>query len=161
MADQESRRNALYRKLTPQEFEIKDKVVMLVDDSIVRGTTSQAVIDMVRKAGAKKIYFVSASPEIRYPDFYGIDIASKGELLADGKTVDQIRQFIGADLLMYQDIDDLFEAITRKGSHTIDQLSMPWFDGKYITGDINFPTLKPKSIDNNLIDKILADNYNL
>lgn len=137
MPDQQSRKQSIYRKLTPQPLEVKDKKIILVDDSIVRGTTSRAIVEMLRNAGAKEIYFVSASPEIRYPDYYGINIAQLGELIANKLSTDQIRQEIGADLLMYQDIEDLFEAITRKGNHCIDRLSMPWFDGWYVTGDID------------------------
>jgi amidophosphoribosyltransferase len=136
MANQSTRKKSIYRKLTPQPLEIRDKNVLVVDDSIVRGTTSRAIVDMLREAGAQEIYFVSASPEIKYPDFYGIDIADPDELIASKMSVEEIRKEINADLLMYQDIEGLFEAITRKGDHCIDRLSMPWFDGWYVTEDI-------------------------
>jgi amidophosphoribosyltransferase len=142
MPNQQKRQRSINQKLTPQPLEIKDKVVMLVDDSIVRGTTSREVVRMARETGAKEIYFVSCSPAIKYPDFYGIDIATSGELIAATKTEEEIRQFIGADKLMYQDLEGLVEAITRKGDHQIDQLSMPWFDGWYVTGDVDTQTIQ-------------------
>ena len=137
MPGQEKRRKSILRKLSPQEVEIRGKDVLLVDDSIVRGNTSKEVVKLVRDAGAKKVYFLSAAPPVKYPDFYGIDIATRNELIAANKSVEEIRGFIGADILMYQTIDDLVEAVTRKGEHNIDRPSMPCFDGWYVTGDID------------------------
>jgi amidophosphoribosyltransferase len=137
MPGQEKRRKSVRHKLSPQEIEIKDKDVMLLDDSIVRGTTSQEVVKLVRDAGARKVYFVSACPPIRYPDFYGIDIPTRKELIAYNKSVNEIRDHIGANIMMYQDIGDLVEAVTRRGEHNIDRLSMPCLDGWYVTGDID------------------------
>lgn len=136
MPGQEKRKKSVLHKLSPQEIEIRDKVVMLLDDSIVRGTTSQEVVRLIRDAGAKKVYFVSACPPVINPDFYGIDIPTKSELIAAARTVEEIRDYIGADILLYQDIPDLVEAITRHGDHGIDRLSMPCLDGWYVTGDV-------------------------
>ena len=111
--------------------------MMLLDDSIVRGTTSREVVKLVRDAGANKVYFVTGCPPVRYPDFYGIDIPTCSELIAHNRTEAEIRAFIGADILMYQDIPDLVEAVTRKGEHHIDRPSMPYLDGWYVTGDVD------------------------
>lgn len=136
MPGQEKRRKSILRKLSPQEVEIEGKDVLLLDDSIVRGNTSREVVKLVRDAGAKKIYFVSAAPPVINPDFYGIDIATRDQLIAAGKSVEEICDFMGADILLYQEIEDLVEAVTRRGEHNIDRLSMPYFDGWYVTGDI-------------------------
>lgn len=137
MPGQDNRSKSVRRKLSPQAIELEGKDVLLVDDSIVRGTTTKEVIEMVRRAGARKVYFASACPPIMYPDFYGIDIPTKDELIAARKTVPEIQKFIGADLLVYQSIEGLSEAIMRKGEHDIDRLSMPYLDGWYVTGDID------------------------
>ncbi|PIR74151.1 MAG: amidophosphoribosyltransferase [Candidatus Magasanikbacteria bacterium CG10_big_fil_rev_8_21_14_0_10_47_10] len=137
MPGQEKRRKSVLQKLSPQETELRGKVVMLLDDSIVRGTTSKEVVRLVRDAGAEKVYFVSACPEVKYPDFYGIDIPTQSELIASKLSVEEIEKFIEADILMYQDIDDLVEAILRRRDHGIDRLSMPCLDGWYVTGDID------------------------
>lgn len=136
MPGQEKRKKSVLHKLSPQEIEIRGQDVMLLDDSIVRGTTSQEVVKLMRNAGAKKVYLVSACPPVQFPDFYGIDIPNRQELIAANKTTEEIRQHIGADILMYQDIQDLVEAVTRRGNHGIDRLSMPCLDGWYVTGDI-------------------------
>ena len=137
MPGQAQRKKSVLQKLSPQEIEIRDRNVLLVDDSIVRGNTSQEVVKLIRHAGAKKVYFASACPPVKYPDFYGIDMPTRGELIAAGKTEEEIREFIGADILMYQTIEDLVEAVTRKGNHHIDRPSMPFLDGWYVTGDID------------------------
>ncbi|MFA4830792.1 MAG: amidophosphoribosyltransferase [Patescibacteria group bacterium] len=137
MPGQEKRKKSILLKLSPQEVEIKNRKVMLVDDSIVRGNTSKEVIDLVRHAGAKEIYFVSACPPVKYPDFYGLDIPTRAELIAANKSEEEIRQFIGADILLYQTIPDLVEAVTRRGEHNIARPSMPYLDGWYVTGDID------------------------
>ena len=137
MPGQEKRRKSVLQKLSPQEIELRGKTVMLLDDSIVRGTTSKEVVKLVRDAGAKKVYFVSACPEVKYPDFYGIDIPTSSELIAYNRNVEDIREYMGADILMYQDIKDIVEAVTRHGDHNIDRLSMPCLDGWYVTGDID------------------------
>ena len=137
MPGQEIRKKSVMHKLSPQRLELEGKNVMLLDDSIVRGTTSREVVKMVREAGAKKVYLVATCPPIKYPDFYGIDIPTCGELIAHNKTEEEIRDFIGADILLYQDIESLVEAVTRKGKHHINRLSMPYLDGWYVTGDID------------------------
>ncbi len=137
MPGQEVRKKSIRQKLSPQETEIKDKNVMLLDDSIVRGNTCREVVKLVRDAGAKKVYFVSACPPVKYPDFYGIDIPTRAELIAAHKTEKEIQEYIGTDILMYQDIPDLVEAVTRRGDHHIDRPSMPCLDGWYVTGDVD------------------------
>jgi len=137
MPGQAQRKRSVLHKLSPQRFELEGKDVLLVDDSIVRGTTCKEVVRLVRSAGAKKVYFATTCPPVKYPDFYGIDIPTRGELIAAKKTVEEIREFIGADILLYQEIDDLVEAVTRKGNHHIDRPSMPYLDGWYVTGDVD------------------------
>lgn len=137
MAGQDKRRQSVLQKLSPQFTEIRNKKVMILDDSIVRGTTSKEVVKLVRDAGAKEIYFVSACPPLFYPDFYGISIPTQQELIASQMNLEEIRKFIGVEKLMFQDIEGLKEAILRKGKHNASNLSMPYFNGKYITGDID------------------------
>ena len=132
-----ARAKSVRRKLSPQTIEIEGKDILLVDDSIVRGTTSREVVQMLKDAGAKKVYFASACPPLKYPDFYGIDIPTKEELIASRMSEEEIRKFIGADVLLYQTIEDLTEAVLRKGDHGIDRLSMPYLDGWYATGDVD------------------------
>lgn len=136
MPGQENRRKSILLKLSPQETEIRGKRVLLVDDSIVRGNTSKEVISLVRHAGATEVYLASSCPPIKYPDFYGIDISNRDELIAARQTEMEIQKYIGADRLLYQTIEDLVEAVTRKGEHHIDRPSMPYLDGWYVTGDI-------------------------
>ncbi len=109
---------------------------MLLDDSIVRGTTSKEVVKLVRDAGAKKVYFVSASPPVISPCYYGVDFPTRAELIAAKNSAEEIRNFIGADLLLYQTLEDLIEAITRKGDHNIKRPCMACLDKWYVTGDI-------------------------
>lgn len=137
MPGMHERAKSVRRKLSPQNIELEDKDILLVDDSIVRGVTSREVVQMVRDAGARKVYFVSACPPVKYPDFYGIDIPTKEELIASQMDEAGIKEFLGVDELLYQTIDDLTEAVLRKGEHTIDRLSMPYLDGWYVTGDID------------------------
>lgn len=137
MPGQEMRKKSVRYKLVPQEFEIRDKDVLIVDDSIVRGNTSKEIVRMVREFGAKKVYFVSACPPVRFPCFYGVDMPTREELTAARRSIDEIKEYMGADILMYQEIDDLAEAVTRKGEHNIDRPCMACLDGKYITGDVD------------------------
>ena len=118
------------------EGEFKNKNVLLIDDSIVRGTTSRQIIEMARNAGAKKVYFASAAPPIRHQNVYGIDMAATTELIAHNRTEDEISEHIGADWLIYQDLEDLIES-ARKGNPEIQQFECSVFDGKYITADID------------------------
>ena len=136
MPSAEAREKSVRHKLTPQEFEIRGKSVMVIDDSIVRGTTSREVVRLLREFGAKEVYFVVVCPPIKFPDFYGIDIPTKTELIASNKTEEEVRAYIEADILMYQSIEGLVEAVTRKGEHHIDRLSMPYLDGWYVTEDV-------------------------
>ena len=110
MPKQELRKKSVRRKLNPIPFEFKDKNVLLVDDSIVRGTTSREIVEMARSVGAKKVYFASAAPPVRYQNVYGIDMAATAELIAHQRSEEQIADFIGADWLIYQDLDDLIES---------------------------------------------------
>lgn len=143
MPGQGMRKKSVKQKLNPLELEFKDKNVLLVDDSIVRGTTSQQIVDMARQAGAKKVFFASAAPPIRFPNVYGIDMPVKSELVAHGKTDKEIEKEIGADRLIYQDLDDLIRAVVPSDEdvkdHTFD---CSVFDGKYVTGDIDEAYLK-------------------
>jgi len=100
------------RKLNPLDIEFKGKNVMLVDDSIVRGTTSREIVQMARDSGANKVYFASASPAIRHPNIYGIDMPAAQELIAHNRTQDEVAKEIGADRLIYQEIDDMIDAVT-------------------------------------------------
>ncbi len=137
MPEGKERRRQVRYKLSPQSIEIKDKKVLILDDSIVRGTTSREIVKMMREFEAKAVYFASASPPIMHPCFYGIDIPSSSELIAAGNTHEAIRAFLNVDALLYQSIDDLVEAVTRKGKHQIKTPCMGCMNGQYVTGDIN------------------------
>ena len=136
MPFQEKREKSVRQKLNPIDFEFKNKVVLLVDDSIVRGTTSRQIIEMARSAGANKVYFASAAPPIRHQNVYGIDMAATTELIAHNRTENEISEHIGADWLIYQDLEDLIES-ARKGNPSIQQFECSIFDGNYITADID------------------------
>lgn len=137
MPNQEKRKKSILQKLSPQEVEIENKKVLLLDDSIVRGNTSRLVVKLIRDAGAKEVYFVTPCPPVKYPDFYGIDIPTRDELIGANYTIEEIRKRLDVDILLYQEIEDLVEAVTRKGEHNIDRPSMPYLDGWYVTGDID------------------------
>src|SRR5690554_3078554 len=129
-------KKSVRQKLNPIELEFKGKNVMLVDDSIVRGTTCKEIVQMARDAGARKVYFASAAPPVRFPNVYGIDMPSASELIAHDRTVDEIRDLIGADWLVYQDLEDLV-ACAREGNQSIERFDCSVFDGHYVTGDID------------------------
>ena len=133
---QELRRKSVRRKLNANRAEFRDKNVLLVDDSIVRGTTSEQIIEMAREAGAKKVYLASAAPEIRFPNVYGIDMPTANELIAHGREVDEIRQIIGADGLIFQDLNDLIDAV-RAENPDIQQFECSVFNGVYVTRDVD------------------------
>lgn len=138
MPGQEEREKSVRQKLNPIPLEFEGKNVLLVDDSIVRGTTSKSIIDMAREAGAKKVYFASAAPPIRYPNVYGIDLAAKSELVAHNKEENEICEEIGADWLIYQDLEDLIKAaIPSDEGHNSRTFDCSVFNGRYITGDID------------------------
>ena len=136
MPGQTQRRKSVRRKLNPITAEFKGKSVLLVDDSIVRGTTSEQIVEMVREAGAKKVYLASAAPQVCHPNVYGIDMPTASELIAYNRTVDQINDCIGTDGLIYQDLQDLKDAIKLQNPK-IDNFECSVFDGLYVTGDVN------------------------
>jgi amidophosphoribosyltransferase len=136
MPGQQQRKKSVRQKLNAIDLEFNGKNVLLVDDSIVRGTTSTQIIEMAREAGAKKVYFASAAPPVRFPNVYGIDMPNSNELIAHGRTEEEVCREIGADWLMFQDLEDLIEAV-RKGRPDIDGFDDSVFTGNYITGDID------------------------
>ncbi|ENM3751518.1 amidophosphoribosyltransferase [Vibrio cholerae] len=136
MPGQQQRKKSVRRKLNAIRSEFKDKNVLLVDDSIVRGTTSEQIIEMARDSGAKKVYIVSAAPEIRFPNVYGIDMPSANELIAHGRDNDAICKQIGADALIFQTLEDLVQAV-RCGNPDITKFEASVFNGEYVTGDID------------------------
>ncbi len=136
MPGQEQRKKSVRRKLNAINAEFAGKSVLLVDDSIVRGTTSEQIINMAREAGAKKVYFASASPEIRFPNVYGIDMPSANELIAHGRELDDICQLIGADKLIFQTLEDLQQAVAIANPE-IKSFETSVFNGQYITQDID------------------------
>jgi len=135
MPGQAMRKKSVRQKLNPIGIEFKGKNVLLVDDSIVRGTTSSQIVQMAREAGARKVYFASAAPPVRFPNVYGIDMPTRQELLATGRNDEQIALEIGADAVFYQDLDDLIDAV-KKANPQNTHFETSCFDGKYITGDI-------------------------
>jgi amidophosphoribosyltransferase len=135
MPGQAMRKKSVRQKLNPIGMEFKDKVVLLVDDSIVRGTTSREIVQMAREAGARKVYFASASPPVRYPNVYGIDMPTPRELVATGRDEAGIAREIGADLLVYQELDALKNAV-RSANPRLTEFEASCFDGRYITGDV-------------------------
>jgi amidophosphoribosyltransferase len=136
MPGQEIRQKSVRQKLNAIDLEFRGKNVLLVDDSIVRGTTSMQIIQMAREAGAAQVYFASAAPAVRFPNVYGIDMPSVEEFVAHGRSEEQIREEIGADWLIYQDLEDLIEAV-RRGNPRLHEFEASCFDGKYLTGDID------------------------
>ncbi len=141
MAGQKARKKSVRQKLNSVPLEFKDKNVMLVDDSIVRGTTCKQIIEMARDAGARRVYFASAAPPVRYPNVYGIDMPSSEELIAHDKTVDEVEELIGADWLVYQDLDELIRC-SLEGNPAITSFECSVFNGKYVTGDVDKKYLK-------------------
>lgn len=135
MPGQAERRKSVRQKLNAIDLEFRGKNVLLVDDSIVRGTTSRQIIQMAREAGAKKVYFASAAPPVRYANVYGIDMPAPSELVASGRSEAEIAEFIGADRLIFQQLDDLIEAV-REGNPRIHTVDASCFDGRYVTGDV-------------------------
>jgi amidophosphoribosyltransferase len=133
MPGQKARKKSVRQKLNAIDLEFRRKNVLIVDDSIVRGTTSQKIIQMAREAGARKVYFASASPPVRYPNIYGIDMPAPAELIASGREVEEIERILGADWLIYQDLPDLIEAC-REGNDLIRHFDTSCFSGEYITG---------------------------
>ncbi len=135
MPGQAKRKKSVRQKLNPVGVEFRGKNVLLVDDSIVRGTTSKEIIEMAREAGARKVYFASAAPPVRYPNVYGIDMPTSSELVAHGRTIEELEALLGADRLIYQDLEDLIEAV-RAGNPEISRFDCSVFTGEYITRDV-------------------------
>lgn len=160
MPGQSLREKSVKQKLNAIALEFKGKNVLLVDDSIVRGTTCSQIIDMARDAGAKKVYFASAAPAVRYPNVYGIDMPVASELIAHGRTVEEIGDLIGSDWLIYQDLDDL-EECSREGNSGIEEFECSVFNGKYVTGDIDQDYLDRLELQRNDAQKKkrVASNY--
>ena len=129
---QEERKKSVRRKLNILDLEFKDKNVLLVDDSIVRGTTSRQIIEMVREVGAKKVLFASAAPPVKYQNLYGIDMAATKELIAHDKTEAEVADAIGADELIYQSLDDLISSV-QEGNPDIKDFETSIFTGNYPT----------------------------
>ncbi len=156
MPGQKERKKSVRQKLNPIDLEFNGKNVLLIDDSIVRGTTSKQIIQMAREAGAKKVYMASASPPVRYPNVYGIDMPAMEEFVAHDRSVEEIAEVIGADWLIYQDLDDLIEAV-HKGNEEIQQFDCSCFDGQYITNDVDdqyFRKLELKRNDAAKMDRV-------
>jgi amidophosphoribosyltransferase len=136
MPGQKMREKSVKQKLNAISLEFEGKNVLLVDDSIVRGTTSEQIIQMARDAGAKKVYFASAAPPVRHPNVYGIDMPAAHELIAHNRTEGQVCTAIGADKVIYQDLNDLIDAV-RKGNQAILHFDTSCFSKEYVTGDID------------------------
>jgi len=145
MPGQQERRNSVRRKLNAIELEFKGKNVLLVDDSIVRGTTSGQIIKLAREAGANKVYFASAAPPVRYPNVYGIDMPAVDELVAHDRTIEEVEQAIGADWLIYQDLDDLYESVRKRNPDIVD-FDAACFNQKYVTGTVSDEYLKKQGL---------------
>jgi amidophosphoribosyltransferase len=136
MPGQEQRKKSVRQKLNAMPIEFAGRNVLLVDDSIVRGTTSREIVQMARESGAKKVFFASAAPPVRFPNVYGIDMPTPGELIATGRTDQEIADAIGADAVIYQDLDALIDDV-RKLNPAIRQFDCSCFDGVYVTGDVS------------------------
>jgi len=170
MPGQTMRKKSVRQKLNPIDLEFKGKNVMLVDDSIVRGTTCKEIVQMARDAGARKVYFASAAPPVRYPNVYGIDMPSASELIAHDRTVEEIRDLIGADWLLYQDLEDLITCVSDVND-SIDGWECSVFTGEYVTGDIDAAylsrldearndTTRSGDVDTGSTDNGIIDLYN-
>ena len=141
MPGQSQRKKSVRQKLNAIDLEFKGKNVLLIDDSIVRGTTSKQIIQMARDSGARKVYFASAAPAIRYPNVYGIDMPAASELIAAGKTNSEVEELIGADWLIYQDLDDLIMSASI-GNPKITEYEDSVFTGKYCDRNVTTEYLK-------------------
>ncbi|KHJ50166.1 amidophosphoribosyltransferase, partial [Vreelandella venusta] len=163
---QTQRKKSVRQKLNAIDVEFNGKNVLLVDDSIVRGTTCKQIIQMARDAGARKVYFASAAPPVRYPNVYGIDMPAATELIAHGRTEDEVGQLIGADRIFYQDLEDLKSAC-REVNPEMEAFDCSVFDGNYVTGDIDEAYLavleasrNDAAKDNSAGDHALVDMHN-
>jgi amidophosphoribosyltransferase len=149
MPGQGERVKSVRRKLNAIELEFRNKVVLLVDDSIVRGTTSRQIIQMAREAGARMVYFASAAPPVRYPNVYGIDMPAVSELVANGRTEAEVQDLLGADWLVYQDLDDLVASVAEGNDH-LGAFDTSCFSGEYVTG-----------VDDGYLERIAAERNDL
>jgi amidophosphoribosyltransferase len=136
MPGQEQREKSVRRKLNAIDLEFRGKNVLLVDDSIVRGTTSAQIIELAREAGARRVYFASAAPPVRFPNVYGIDMPAARELVASGRSHDEVQRLIGADWLIYQDLEDLIAACKHEDAR-VEEFDTSCFSGEYVTGDVS------------------------
>jgi amidophosphoribosyltransferase len=144
MPGQAVRKKSVRQKLNAIGMEFKGRNVLLVDDSIVRGTTSKEIVQMAREAGARKVYMASAAPPVRHPNVYGIDMPTPEELVAHGRSLEEVRAFIGADALIYQDVDAM-KRVIQALNPALAGFEASCFDGRYITGDVSqedFATLE-------------------
>ncbi|WP_066565675.1 amidophosphoribosyltransferase [Snodgrassella sp. CFCC 13594] len=145
MPGQAVRKKSVRQKLNPMGYEFQGKSVLLVDDSIVRGTTSREIVEMARQSGATKVYFASAAPAVRYPNVYGIDMPTREELISNGRTAEQVAEEIGADGVIFQDLSDL-QAVVNTLNPKIEGFDSSCFDGRYITGDVDEAYLERLSV---------------
>jgi amidophosphoribosyltransferase len=141
MPGQAVRARSVRQKLNPMSMEFKGKNVLLVDDSIVRGTTSREIVQMAREAGARRVFFASAAPPVRFPNVYGIDMPTRAELIAAHRSEEDVAREIGADALVYQDLDALKDAV-RLANPRLTSFETSCFDGVYITGDVTTDYLR-------------------
>ncbi|MFK8030798.1 MAG: amidophosphoribosyltransferase [Gammaproteobacteria bacterium] len=153
MPGQTQRKKSVRRKLNAIDLEFRNKNVLLVDDSVVRGTTSQQIIEMAREAGANKVYFASAAPAVRHPNVYGIDMPATNELIAHGRSTEEVAQLIGADWLVYQELEDLIEAVGHDKAD-IERFDTSCFSGEYVTGDVTVAYL-------NRLERMRADSVKI
>jgi amidophosphoribosyltransferase len=136
MPGQGMRKKSVRQKLNAIATEFKGRNVLLVDDSIVRGTTSKEIVQMAREAGARKVYMASAAPPVRFPNVYGIDMPTREELIAASRSIEEIREYIGADALIYQDVEAMKRVVGALNPR-IQTFEASCFDGRYITGDVS------------------------
>jgi amidophosphoribosyltransferase len=153
MPGQTVRKKSVRQKLNAIDLEFRKKNVLLVDDSIVRGTTSQQIIQMARDAGAHRVYFASAAPPVRFPNVYGIDMPAASELIAHGRTEEEVARELGADRLIFQELGDLIDAVQKKGKSHVDRFDTSVFDGFYVTGDVTPEYLQALEANRNDIAK--------
>ena len=142
------RKKSVRQKLNAITTEFKGRNVLLVDDSIVRGTTSKEIVQMARDAGARKVYMASAAPPVRHPNVYGIDMPTKEELIAHNRSIEEIRQFIGADALIYQDVAAM-KRVVNALNPAVKGFEASCFDGIYVTGDVTTDYLRAIEIQRN------------
>ena len=159
MPGQQQRRKSVRQKLNAMGIEFRGKNVMLVDDSIVRGTTSREIVQMAREAGANKIYFASAAPPVRFPNVYGIDMPTRQELIATDRTKEEICNEIGADFLIFQDLDALNHAVS-KVLPAVKSFETSCFNGNFITGDITSEYLQNLESQRNSNHSVLQTKLN-